>query len=94
LEPPSAAEPTTSRCWGIDAKPCAATVSASTWREGWGGDIEPAWAVLRANPVSVGPADVAISRLANAGSAASCWYSPYEVLCGRLGIIVDGMRAE
>lgn len=48
---------------------------------------------LRAGAVSVGPADVAISRLAGVGSVTSRWPSPYEVLRRHL-LIVGRMGAE
>jgi hypothetical protein len=74
-------------------------VCATRWdgSVGKGDDTEPPWRAWRADAAAVSgiPADVAMSRLANAaaGSVKSRRASPYEVLCGRL-LIVGRMGAE
>lgn len=90
---PGAAEAKTSGCWGIDAKAAPATGSVEGKVGNKGDETGLLRETLRAGAVSVGPADVAMSRLAGVGSVTSRRLSPYEVLCGRL-LIVGRIGAE
>jgi hypothetical protein len=61
-----------------------------------GVDDEPPWNSWRADPTSVGPAEVAMARLAAASPGSAVvgrWDSPYDVLWGRL-FMVERTGAE